>query len=398
MTPLKRIALWTAVSATVLSLLFLAFAGGVLFERANPVARRTLVPGVDNGADDLDRIVNEVRGIIQRKALKPARDTSLTAGAISGMLDSLGDPYASYLNERHLTYFNEQSNGEFFGIGITVTVRDGQPFVVAPIPNTPAARAGLKAGDKIISIDGVTHKTWEVDDVVRRVRGPKDTTVKLLVERDGKRFKVSVKRAKIDVPNVESRMIGRDVGYVRLMGFNAKSGKEIASAMRALDLKGARGFVLDLRGNPGGLLSAAVDVTSLFVPEGVVVRVEARNKPEQVYRANGDPSMNKPLVVLVDNDSASASEIVAGALQDYTRATIVGVTTYGKGSVQSIEPLEEGGAVKLTIAHYLTPKRRVIDHKGVVPDVVVKMDPRDQSSAKTDTQLARAVKVLRAKF
>jgi carboxyl-terminal processing protease len=189
-----------------------------------------------------------------------------------------------------------------------------------------------------------------------------------------------------------------DVGYVVLTTFNELSAEDLAAAIKDFDAKGAKGYILDLRGNPGGLLDSAVQVASLFVEDGVIVRVDERGKPEEEQRASGGAITSKPLVLLVDAGSASASEIVAGALKDYGRATIVGVTTYGKGSVQSVVPLDNGGAVKLTIAHYLTPLGKVIDKVGVVPDVVVKMDPQLQASDTTDTQLKRALEVLRSKL
>ena len=182
------------------------------------------------------------------------------------------------------------------------------------------------------------------------------------------------------------------------MSFNEPSADDVRKALAAADKRGAKGYILDLRGNPGGLLSSSIDVASLFVPDGVIVRVDERGKPEKVMNATGGSVTTKPLVVLVDDNSASASEIVAGALQDYGRAVIVGETSYGKGSVQTMLPLKNGGGLKLTTAHYLTPKSRVINGKGVVPDVVVKMDPRLQEDAAKDTQLQRAVQVLRAKL
>jgi carboxyl-terminal processing protease len=192
--------------------------------------------------------------------------------------------------------------------------------------------------------------------------------------------------------------VGKDVGLIRMMQFNSLAVEDIRKAIGELEGKGAKGFVLDLRENPGGLLSAAVGVSSLFVESGVIVRVDERGKPETQEMALGDKVTDKPLVVLIDANSASASEIVAGALQDYKRATILGEKSYGKGSVQVIRQLSNGGAVKLTNAHYLTPKSRVIDGVGVVPDVILPMDPKLQAARETDTQLKKAFEILRAKF
>jgi carboxyl-terminal processing protease len=198
------------------------------------------------------------------------------------------------------------------------------------------------------------------------------------------------------VPTLEQELVGKDVGYVRLYTFNEKSVGDVADAIAALTKQGAKGFVLDLRDNPGGLLDSSVDMLSLFVKDGIAVRAEGRNPSANAeYRVSGKTATDAPLVVLVNENSASASEIVAGGLQDYARATIVGVTTFGKGSVQQIEELSFGGAIKLTIAHYLTPKGRVIDKKGVVPDVAVPMEAEQQAERATDVQFERAVEELR---
>lgn len=384
----------------------LAFLGGVLVERsaspyATPTVGQTTGTGSAAPGSDAGKLVDEVRGVIKREALKPSPDASITTNAVRGALDSLGDPYAEYFDPQAFERFQSDSEGEFFGIGITVQSNDkGQPYVVKPIDGTPAAKAGLKAGDIIVSIDGVTKAKWPIDDVVRRIRGPEGTKVKLTLLRPStsKSYTVTLTRARINIPNVMSEMIGSDVGYMRLGTFNRNAADDIRAAITKLDGKGAKGFILDLRENPGGLLDVAVDVSSLFVKDGVIVRVDARGKPEEEHRASGDVATDKPLVVLVDGHSASASEIVAGALQDYARAKLVGDKSFGKGSVQDVVQLDNGGAVKLTVAHYLTPKKRVIDKKGVTPDFVVKMDISLQEDKKTDTQLQKALSVLRGQF
>ncbi len=396
---MSRVLKYVIGAVLVLALAVGAFAGGVLFDRMVPVGGA--IPGVPETTATPEQAASEVQRIINAEALKPSDETSLTAGVIKGMLESLDDPYAAYFDKQHYQYFNEQTSGEFYGIGITISDKEGRAYVVTVLDKTPAKAAGLKAGDVIVSIDGVTRDKWDVDEVVKRVRGPVGTTVKLGIERKGsaKPIVFSIKRAKIDVPNVEQAMVGKDVGYIRLYSFNQRSGDDVAKAIEDLTKKGAKGFVFDLRDNPGGLLSASVDVTSLFVKDGVVVTVDGRAAgTDETYRVSGDVATNAPLVLLVNENSASASEIVAGALQDYKRATIVGVTSFGKGSVQQLEKLSFGGAVKLTIAHYLTPKGRVIDKKGVVPEIVVKMDAAKQAEKATDTQYQRAIEEIRTKL
>lgn len=360
------------------------------------------IPGVPTSGDgSLDALVNEVKGYIKGEALTVPKDSQLTSGAINGLLKSLNDPYAAYFDPTHFKAFSEQTQGSFGGIGVTLGEnKKGEAYVVSVIEGTPAAKAGIKKGDVFVSIEGTTHPKWTSDEVVKLVRGKEGTQVTVTMRREGsaKPLEFTLTREQISMPNVMTEMIGKDVGYIRMYMFNAKSGEDVKKAVEDLKKKGAKGYVLDLRDDPGGLLSAAVDVTSLFVKDGVVVRVDERGKPEKTYSVTGGVVTDAPLVVLVNENSASASEIAAGALQDYGRAVLVGVKSYGKGSVQTIEQLSNGGAIKLTTAHYLTPKKRVINHKGLTPDYVVKMDAAKQQSKKTDTQLSEAIKVLQAKI
>lgn len=340
--------------------------------------------------------VDEVLELLEDEALEPPSETSATAGAVRGLLESSGDKYGIYFDPRHFEYFSEEMSGEFGGIGVSLGDKDGSAYVVDVFEGTPAERGGLKVNDRFAVIDGVRRAKWTTDEVVKRVRGKEGTKVKLTMLRPGKKgvpgkeYEVTLTREQITYPNLVSEMRG-GVGYLRLGQFNGNATKEIADAIKALEKKGAKSFVLDLRDNPGGALQEAITVTSLFIPEGVVVRVDERDKPEVEQRTEGSKVTDAPLVILVNGNSASASEIVAGALQDYDRAVIVGEKTFGKGSVQTIRELSFGGAVKFTTAHYLTPKKRVIDGKGLVPDVVVKMDIEKQADEKTDTQLQRAL-------
>jgi carboxyl-terminal processing protease len=348
---------------------------------------------------DTGVLIDRVETIIEQNALVPSSEESITNNAIRGALESLGDPYAAYYDAQQYAELRLDQTGEFFGIGVTLGLnKDNQPVAVTVFDKTPAKRAGLKTGDVFTAVDGARKAAWNLDDFVALVRGPAGTKVTLEVTRPKtKPFNVTLTRERIAVPNTMTKMYG-DVGYVRLMTFNELSATDVVDAIKGFDAKGAKGYILDLRGNPGGLLESAVQVSSLFIENGVIVRVDERGKPEEEDRALGGAITSKPLVLLVDDMSASAAEIVTGAMKDYGRATIVGVTTYGKGSVQSVIPLDNGGAVKLTIAHYLTPLSKVIDKVGVTPDVVVKMDPQLQASADTDTQLKRALEVVRAKF
>lgn len=386
----------TAAVTVVAILLVAAFAGGVFFDR-------TLADAIDNGrrgslADtDIDDAVAEVADIIESLALEPSSEESMTIGAISGMLESLEDSHAVYFTAEQYEYFNEQNMGTFYGIGITIS-NDGDDLVVnSVIEGTPAARAGLQPGDLIVEIDGEARSRWDVDEAVLRIRGEEGTTVVLGIRREGAEELIdyTIERAKIDVPNVESEMLEGDIGYVSLVSFTQVAAADVRAAIEELEADGAQGYVLDLRNNPGGLLSASVDVSSLFIPDGVIVTVEDRKGQVEKHRASGETVTDDPLVVLVNGNSASASEIVAGALQDYGRATLVGEQTFGKGSVQQIEELSFGGAVKLTIAHYLTPEGRAIDKIGLTPDVVVEMEHGLINDREADAQLQKALEVLR---
>lgn len=384
--------------ATVAAMLALVgFAGGVWFDRSLGMAladRRTSATAADMKIDDA---VVEVAGIIEELALRPSSEESMTVGAINGMLESLEDSHAVYFDEEHYKYFNEQNMGSFYGIGITISNRDDDLVINSVIEGSPAETAGLKPNDCIVEIDGETRPRWDVDEAVLRIRGEEGTSVELGVRREGEDevLKFRITRAKIDVPNVESDLLEDGVGYVRLYSFNASAASDVRESVEKLTAEGARGFVLDLRNNPGGLLSSSVEVGSLFIPEGVIVTVEERSGEPERYRATGDAITDAPLVVLVNGNSASASEIVAGALQDHGRAILVGEKTFGKGSVQQIEELSFGGAVKLTVAHYMTPKGRAIDRIGLAPDVVVEMDHSLITDRDKDVQLQKAVEVLK---
>jgi carboxyl-terminal processing protease len=388
---MKRTGTYIALSLVGLMVVLAAFLGGVVFDQAvdwSAWFRAVPEPGPSIG----DR-VDEVRRLLEREALEPSSEESMTAGSVQGLLESLDDPYAAYLDEKHFEYFNDQTDGEFFGVGINIAERDGVVYVVSTIEGTPAAESGLQPEDEIISIDGESRDRWDIDEVVTRVRGPEGTDVELGVRREGEDDLVTytITRAQIDIPNVVSRMIDGDVGYLRLLTFNQKSAEDLTEEIAELEAEGAMSFVLDVRDNPGGLLNAAVDVASLFIEDGVIVRVEERDMPESTQRANGNTVTEKPIVLLVNENSASASEVLGGALQDYGRAKLVGAQTFGKGSVQTVEQLSWGGGVKFTIAHYLTPQSRVIDGVGLTPDVIVEMELTEQADDSTDIQLQRAV-------
>lgn len=302
-------------------------------------------------------------------------DKKLIESAINGMLVSL-DPHSSYLDAQSFKYMNEQTKGKFGGLGIEVTMEQGVVKVVSPIDDTPAARAGIKPGDYITNIDGEQVMGMSLNDAVDKMRGKIGTKVKLTIRRiNEKPFDVSLKREEVKIQSVKSSTKD-DVAYIRITTFSEDTDKMVEKAYKKAqkELKdNLKGIVIDVRNNPGGLLDQAVNISDLFLNQGEIVSTRSRNEEDTVkYTATtGDIAENMPIVVMVNDGSASASEIVAGALQDHKRAVILGEKSFGKGSVQTVIPLGKYGAMRLTTARYYTPSGRSIQATGIVPDVVV---------------------------
>ncbi|UCE89873.1 MAG: S41 family peptidase [Pseudomonadota bacterium] len=323
------------------------------------------------------RSLSEVFGKIKENYVEDVADKDLLENAIRGMLTGL-DPHSTYLDKDAFQELRVGTTGEFGGLGIVVGMEDGFVKVVSPIDDTPAQRAGIKAGDLIIRLDDTPVKGMTLDDAVKRMRGPAGTDITLTVVREGvdKPFKVTVTRDRIRVKSVKSRVLEPGYGYVRITQFQERTGKELRDAIGKLkkDSEGnIKGLVLDLRNNPGGLLDAAVAVSDTFLDQGVIVSVRGRGKETQMTHQASPQDMlsQSPMVVLVNAGSASASEIVAGALQDHKRGIIMGQRTFGKGSVQTVVPLGNNTALKLTTARYYTPSDRSIQAEGIVPDIAL---------------------------
>jgi carboxyl-terminal processing protease len=321
-------------------------------------------------------------------------DTKLMEGAIDGMVTSL-DPHSRYMNDKAWREMQETTSGEFGGLGIEVTMEDGLVKVVSPIDDTPAAKAGIMSGDLITQIDGDGVQGLSLEQAVNKMKGAVDTKTKLTILRKGKDapIDVSITREIIRVRPVRSRTEGGDIGYIRITSFNEQTTealrKAIADVSKEIPPEKLAGYVVDLRNNPGGLLDQAVSVSSTFMPRGEVVSTRGRN-PEETQRFTahgGDLLKGKPLVVLINGGSASASEIVAGALHDHKRATLIGTRSFGKGSVQTIIPLGAGnGALALTTARYFTPSGHSIQARGITPDIEVLQDVPDELKGRADTK------------
>jgi len=324
------------------------------------------------------RTFTGVLDAVKQDYVEPVKDKDLLENAIRGLLSNL-DPHSAYLDAEAFQDLQIGTSGEFGGLGIEVSQEDGFLKVIAPIDDTPAQRAGIRAGDLIIRLDDVSVKGMALADAIQKMRGKPNTAITLTIIREGARkpLKIKLVREVIQVRSVKSRLLEPGFGYLRITQFQARTAQNLEQALQELEQQNKaplRGLVLDLRNNPGGVLNGAVEVTDDFLDGGVIVQTKGRgNGSDQSYKATpGDRIKAAPIVALVNGGSASASEIVAGALQDHRRALIVGERTFGKGSVQSILPLGNGAAVKLTTARYYTPNGRSIQAEGIVPDILLK--------------------------
>jgi carboxyl-terminal processing protease len=343
---------------------------GVLAERDEPKENLSPLP-----LDEL-RTFTEVYSRIKADYVEPVEDKKLLEDAVQGMLAGL-DPHSAYLDAESFKDMRVETEGKFGGLGIEVTMENGFIKVVSPIEDTPAARAGVKPGDLIIRLDDKAVKGLTLTEAVRLMRGKPGSDITLTIAREGagKPIKLTLTRAVIKIQSVKNRLLESGFGYVRITQFQAETSQGLTDAIKKLELenKGAlRGMVLDLRNNPGGVLNAAVGVSDAFLNDGLIVYTEGRvaDSKMKLSATPGDLLNGAPLVVLINGGSASASEIVAGALQDHKRAVIMGTKSFGKGSVQTILPVSNGGALKITTARYYTPSGRSIQASGIVPDIV----------------------------
>lgn len=324
-------------------------------------------------------LFNKVLHLIETQYYRPVSTEKLIEGALKGMMETL-DPHSAFLNKDFFEKMQNDTAGEFGGLGLEVTQKDGVIYIVTPIDDTPAYRAGIKPKDKLVEINHEPIVGMTLDQAIERMRGKVGEKINLGILREGEEGVkyYTLKREIIKVKPVKSELLAGNYAYVRLTQFQKRSAESIEEAMKSMKLKAKgsnlNGIILDLRSNPGGLLDQAVDVSSLFLKEGIVVSTEARdpqNKDIRYVKKSGFKDLKTPMVVLINGASASASEIVAGALQDYGRAVIMGSLSFGKGSVQTVAQLDKQTGVKLTIAQYMTPKNRKIQAVGITPDVAL---------------------------
>jgi carboxyl-terminal processing protease len=374
------------------------------------------------------QLYSEALSRLQREFVEPLKEPDeLAYAAIRGMLKSLKDPYTRFMDPKEFKDFNEDNAGHFAGIGATLDMKElplvnpkpgkeDEPItcpvcgtkisdlkqfrvsIVEPLPGSPAKAAGLHPGDLIMKVDEKATDGQSLEEVASKIRGPEGTQVKLTIERKGeeKPFEITITRAQIQVPAVESKVLPDNIGYLRLFKFNEKTARETGEAIDELNAKNVRGMVLDLRGNPGGMLTECVRVASMFLPkeDDLIVSTKSRGGVEAPYNRVGKQTYDRPLVVLVNKGSASASEILSGALKDYKRATIIGESTFGKALVQSVIPMSDNSAMVITTAHYYTPKGHDIAKIGVAPDVAVPLAKDAKEINEKDNQAQEAIKIL----
>ncbi|MBO6177792.1 MAG: S41 family peptidase [Selenomonadaceae bacterium] len=339
--------------------------------------------------DDAARFIGMYK-VIRSRYVDQTDQTALFDGAISGMVRSLKDPHSVYLEPVMYRELLNQTGGTFGGIGVYMDFRDKKITVISVIEDTPAQKAGIMANDEIIAVDDVSVKEMEPGAVVLKIRGEIGTEVKLrLRSADGSERDVVLTRGLIKSKSVHGKMLDDSVAYIRISNFTEQTGNEFRETYAKMEGEGMKKIVLDLRQNPGGLVNTCVDVANFFVPKGVVVTVEDKDGELEEYNSNLD-EVKYPLAVLVDGNSASASEILAGAIKDTKSGTLVGEKTFGKGSIQVVIPMFHNDAVKLTVAKYFTPSGVSIDQVGIKPDVEVKFSPGD----KEDVQLKKAIEIL----
>ena len=344
-------------------------------------------------------LFGEVLEKINKEYVDEVDQSKSMDSAINGLLQSL-DPYSAYMSPESFNSMQTETSGEFGGLGIEVGMESGVVKVISPIDDTPASKAGLKAGDYIVKIDNIQVQGKSLTDAVNLMRGPIGSSIEITVRRKGEKKALifNITREIIEVQSVKFELLNNNVGYIRLTSFNENSSQQIKKKLEKFNKnKNLKGFVLDLRNNPGGLLSQAIKISDFFLENGEIVSTKSRHVSEnrRWFAKKGDLTNGKTLIVLINYGSASASEIVAGALKDHKRAIILGENSYGKGSVQSIIPLKNRGAIRLTIAKYYLPSGKSISKVGVTPDIEVAEDSDGfKINTKTDNQLNFALKLL----
>jgi carboxyl-terminal processing protease len=393
-------AIWQRSSRMQISLLIIVvFASGFALGSQHSVSVAQSTTSMPPEAESVFEPFWQVYNLIRSDYLEPVEPDLLLDGAINGMVESLGDQFSGYMNPEVYPLLNDDLSGEIEGIGVVIQTLEetGEIEVVNVLEGAPAMEAGVMPGDIFTAVNGEDVTELSQLELAGKVRGAAGTSVIITMRRGEELLDFTMARARIQIPTIESRLLDNNIGYIKLFEFNDDARQALDDALENLNAKNLNGLIFDLRGNPGGLLNSAIDVASAFLEDGVILIEDFGDGQEQTLDVNGNFSgVNVPMVVLVDETSASASELVAGALQDHRRATIIGEVSFGKGTVQTWHELTNGGGIRLTIARWLTPNRHWIHEQGITPDIIVEWTPESYNDP-NDIQLLVAQNYLESR-
>ena len=393
--------------ALVLSGVFLGQSAWNLYQssRAQETAAHNGEEGVSSNSVANPQTMNKLQVLedtINKYYLENVDEQTLEKGVYDGLVEALGDPYSTYYSSEELKELQDKTEGIYYGIGayVGIDADTSLPRLTGIIEGTPAQESGLRAGDLLYKVDGEEVQGLELTQVVSKIKGEEGTSVHLNIIREGATdyLEVDVVRRKVESPTVNQKMLDGDIGYIQITEFDTVTLDQFTEALAVCRGSGMKGLILDLRGNPGGNLNTVCDIAREILPEGLIVYTEDKDGKRSEYTCDGTREMKEPLVVLVDSGSASASEILAGAVKDYGIGTLVGTTTFGKGIVQRIISLSDGSAVKLTVSNYYTPKGNNIHKIGIEPDVEEKFDAEAYYNDKVDNQLNKAIEIMNEKL
>ena len=393
---LRRIINKSRISSTVL-LTVVIFASGFVIGNVSMLTRTNAQGRVAlSDTDEAFEAFWDAFSIIESRYVDPVDVEVLVDGAISGMVDALNDDHSGYIRPALYDSITDFS-GEFSGIGVTIRTNPETDAVevVTVIPNSPSEGVGVLSGDVFFEVDGKSVVGMSQAELVTLVPGPRGTSVNITFKRGEELVVFDIVRDIFEIPNVSSEIVGDNMAHIVMLDFNAVSRSQLDDALEKVDINNTNGLIFDLRGNPGGTLASAIEVGSAFIEDGVLLRQVSRDQSEEVTRTNGDyAEITVPIVVLVDETSASASEVISGAMQDYDVATLIGETTFGKGTVQNIPQLSNGGGLRITIKRWLTPNGAWIHKQGITPDIIVEWNPETVEEAQDDIQLQEAINYL----
>ena len=393
---------WQGFLGGALSVITCVLLGCVIMTATGRIDLTMVLHGSSNSIlnNSLQRKMTEIQSYVNQFFLDDIDQEKMQDAVCKGMVNGLGDTYAAYYNEEEYQDMKEKTSGNYCGIGAVVSqsATDGAISIVQTIKGGPAEKAGMKSGDMIVEVDGISTQGMDLTALISKTKGDAGTKVKVTVLRDGHQKKYTITRKEIHSQTVESRMLDNKIGYIAVSSFEEVTKQQFRDALKKLEKEGEKSLIIDLRNNGGGLLSTAVDMLDRLLPKGTLVYTKDKNGEKEIYSATDEESFDKPVAILVNENSASASEVFSGAMQDYKKAVLVGTTTFGKGIVQTVFDLPDGTALKLTTSKYYTPKGRNIHGTGLEPNISVALDETTYTQKKSgltiDNQMERAVEYL----